>query len=540
MIDSSVVTTWRLGSRLMLLLLVVSLGSGRAVAEAIGLGEALDNTSLAWTTGGDAEWFGQTAVYYYGGDAAQSGNMPGSTNQSSWIQTTVTGPGILSFHWRVSPGAMSELVFYMDGVKKSDCWTYSWQRMTYVIPSGDHTLKWDYAPFIHTSSMAGFLDRVVYLSGPAILVESPNGGETWKPRDYRGIRWMASEGVGPSVRLELLKGGTPVFTISSSTENSGYYGFFLPPTLDPGVDYRVKVASTSAPSISGSSDGDFTISASPQSAFSGLLVLDGVDDYAETQYDSELDVGNGAGASFTIEAWVNSPGYDRLTISKSESYSLSMRDYMDYSTGTGRLVGCVGMSLTSPSGQQSGREICRWPTYSGDWRHVAGVFYQDTGRVQLYLNGSAFGEPWTFGPTINRSTTGLRIGAHYVSGVDEVRLSDVARYTGTSYITPTMPFACDEHTRALWHLDECAGATVFHDECGAVDNHLTAYNGAHTEGVAGPCNTPTNTPTPAPTPSNTPTGTPTPTRTSTPTATQGARTIRLPLVLKGSRGAFGE
>ena len=398
MIGSSVVTTWRLGYRLMLLLLVVSLGSGRAVAEAMGLGETLDNTSLAWTTGGDAEWFGQTAVYYYGGSAAQSGNMPGSTNQSSWIQTTVTGPGILSFHWRVSPGGMSELVFYMDGVKKSDCWTFqNWQRMTYVIPSGSHTLRWDYAPFIHTSGVAGFLDKVVYLSGAAILVESPNGGETWKPRDYRGIRWMASEGVGPSVRLELLKGGTPVFTISSSTVNSGYYGFFLPPTLDPGVDYRVKVASTSAPSISGSSDGDFTILASPQSAFSGLLVLDGVDDYAETLHDSELDVGNEAGASFTVEAWANSPGYGTLIIGKSESYSLSMRRYWDVSR---RLeMGCVGMSLTSYSGQ----EICEWPAYSGGWHHVAGVFYQDTGRVQLYLDGSAFGDPWTFGPTINRS-----------------------------------------------------------------------------------------------------------------------------------------
>lgn len=60
------------------------------------LGEALDNTELSWTTGGDANWFGQTDEHYYGsGDAAQSGDI--SDGQNSWLQTTVTGPGTLSF-----------------------------------------------------------------------------------------------------------------------------------------------------------------------------------------------------------------------------------------------------------------------------------------------------------------------------------------------------------------------------------------------------------------------------------------------------------
>ena len=64
------------------------------------IGEAVDNTGLTWTTGGNANWASQTTVSYNGGDAAKSGTI--SHNQSTWVQTTVTGPGTLSFYWKVS------------------------------------------------------------------------------------------------------------------------------------------------------------------------------------------------------------------------------------------------------------------------------------------------------------------------------------------------------------------------------------------------------------------------------------------------------
>ena len=61
-----------------------------------------------------------------------------------------------------------------------------------------------------------------------------------------------------------------------------------------------------------------------------------------------------------------------------------------------------------------------------------------------------------------------------------MRISDVVRYTG-SFHRPTAPFECDEHTRALWHFDDLPGGTTFHDSCGAVDNLMVGYTGAHTE-----------------------------------------------------------
>ncbi len=147
------VTRCQSGSRVVLLLLVAMLPSATANAQTPTLGEAVDAESLTWTTGGDADWFGQTSAYYYDGDAAQSGDI--GSGQSSWIETTVTGPGILSFYWKVSSiWASSDLEFYMDGVRQSWCRAYEeWEAQAYSIGPGSHTLRWDYAPFFRLGSV---------------------------------------------------------------------------------------------------------------------------------------------------------------------------------------------------------------------------------------------------------------------------------------------------------------------------------------------------------------------------------------------------
>jgi hypothetical protein len=216
----------------------------------------------------------------------------------------------------------------------------------------------------------------------------------------------------------------------------------------------------------------------------GWLVIDGEDDYAETEDHSELDVGDESGESLTIEAWVYIQRSGMLSerlyiVNKSQSYELYANRYT-----TDRTYGCIGFLLTAPSGQPGGFEHCHWPPYLLGWHHVAGVFYKETGEMRIYIDGEAFGNPSYFGPAINNSTEALEIGGGFKrlpGAVDELRISDVARYTGETY-TPTFPFTCDEHTRALWRFDEFEGATVFHDLCGE-DNLLVGYNGAHTEGV---------------------------------------------------------
>jgi YD repeat-containing protein len=138
--------------------------TGVYVSQSI-LCEALDNCTLTWTTGGAANWFGQTTAPYFGVSAAQSGDIDDS--QESWLQTTVTGPGTLSFYWKVSsePG-YDYLEFYIDGTRQATriSGTVDWTLQSYSIPAGQHTLKWRYMKdsSVSRNSDCGWLDKVVW------------------------------------------------------------------------------------------------------------------------------------------------------------------------------------------------------------------------------------------------------------------------------------------------------------------------------------------------------------------------------------------
>ena len=118
-----------------------------------------------------------------------------------------------------------------------------------------------------------------------------------------------------------------------------------------------------------------------------------------------------------------------------------------------------------------------------NWGHLAGVYDQAAGETRVYWNGQILDR---IAETQSPDTPGgllINWGGDNLLGLaDETRISNVARYS-SSFIPPSAPFECDEHTKALWHFDEPEGSTVFHDACGTEDNYLIGYNGAHTEGV---------------------------------------------------------
>ncbi|MCF7975345.1 MAG: discoidin domain-containing protein, partial [Phycisphaerae bacterium] len=82
--------------------------------RADSLSEALD-TTFDVTTQGDALWFSQDVNAFEDGDAARSGAL-GNNVQSS-MQTTVEGPGTVSFYWKVSSEVDWDFLdFYIDDV----------------------------------------------------------------------------------------------------------------------------------------------------------------------------------------------------------------------------------------------------------------------------------------------------------------------------------------------------------------------------------------------------------------------------------------
>ncbi len=130
------------------------------------LSEAMD-TSLSFTTGGNADWFAQTTTSRYDGDAAQSGDI--SSSQESWMQTTVRGTGTVKFYWKVSSEEDFDfLEFYIDGsLQEKISGLVDWEQKTYPIStSGSHTLEWRYMkdPSGNSGSDCGWVDRVEWVT----------------------------------------------------------------------------------------------------------------------------------------------------------------------------------------------------------------------------------------------------------------------------------------------------------------------------------------------------------------------------------------
>jgi hypothetical protein len=129
------------------------------------LQEALDNYALTFASGGNTSWFGQGLTYYYGTSAAQSGTIGNS--QKSYFETTVTGPGNLSFYWKVSSeGSFDFLRFLVNGaIQDGISGEVGWTKKSIILPAGNHLLRWEYAK--DSSNIGGddhgWVDKVVYI-----------------------------------------------------------------------------------------------------------------------------------------------------------------------------------------------------------------------------------------------------------------------------------------------------------------------------------------------------------------------------------------
>ena len=131
------------------------------------LGQALGATNLTWSTDGDAPW--APTVAEDGSQSAWSGSI-GNLNVS-WLETTVTAAGTLSFDWMVSSELNGDcLTFAIDGVTQPGAISgeVGWQTLTYTIPAGTHRLTWTYSKNGATAAGldAGWLRRVVYSQAP--------------------------------------------------------------------------------------------------------------------------------------------------------------------------------------------------------------------------------------------------------------------------------------------------------------------------------------------------------------------------------------
>ncbi|MBN2506889.1 MAG: immunoglobulin domain-containing protein [Verrucomicrobia bacterium] len=167
----------------------------------LSLADALDALDWSWSTSGSTTsslWLAQAAITHDGTDAAQSG--PVGDGQSSLLQTSVEGPGRLSFWWKVSSEPETDVLrFYaMPILQATLSGEVDWQPVNIWLGVGTKTLRWAYSK--NATGCAGidggWVDQVAFEPGgfgPLILQE---------PTDQIVV-------LGSEARLVLHAGGTP-------------------------------------------------------------------------------------------------------------------------------------------------------------------------------------------------------------------------------------------------------------------------------------------------------------------------------------------
>ncbi len=179
------------------------------------LATALDNTSVQWSTSGNAAWFGETTISHDNVDAAQSGLI--TDNQQSTLQTTVTGPGVLNFWWKVSSEQYFDtLGFFIDGVQQTNIsGEVNWQFQSLPIGAGSHQVKWTYQKDSSASTGldSAWLDQVVFTPDPPVFTLQPVGQTNSMGAT---IQLSVSASGAPPITYQWLKSGTNLTGANSS------------------------------------------------------------------------------------------------------------------------------------------------------------------------------------------------------------------------------------------------------------------------------------------------------------------------------------
>lgn len=161
--------------------------------------------------------------------------------------------------------------------------------------------------------------------------------------------------------------------------------------------------------------------------FSGAVSLDGNGDYVLIPRHSALDV-----QSFTVEAWIK-------PTSTSGSPTIFMRGN---NSGQNELYfGLSNNTTIDVYLDNTQKTFTKTPSISfvdGNWHHVALVYDAAAGQVSCYVDGAAYGTPWSVTKTLDFGQSHALIGAdfdsfngslgNYFNGlIDEVRIWNVPR-----------------------------------------------------------------------------------------------------------------
>ncbi|MEI9963211.1 MAG: immunoglobulin domain-containing protein [Limisphaerales bacterium] len=151
------------------------------ISFSTNLAAALNATNLLWetfmSTNKMPSWFAENQITHDGDAAAQSGAI--SDNQRSYLITPITGPGTLTFWWKVSSEEDYDFLnFYLDNATNPlvhISGEMDWRNETVAIPSGTHVARWIYSKDgnVSVGEDAGWLDEVNFIPVAPLTLTAP-------------------------------------------------------------------------------------------------------------------------------------------------------------------------------------------------------------------------------------------------------------------------------------------------------------------------------------------------------------------------------
>ncbi len=269
------------------------------VVPGFSLCGALDACELNWATGGTAPWTGQTMITHDGVDAAQTGTI--THDQETWLETTVVGPGSLSFWWKVSSEAEfdyldllinDDLVDWIDG-------EVDWSFMEVPLGPGTHTLRWFYSKdgSVNSGQDKGWVDQVSFApDNPAPQIATQPQNQTVAPGSAATFTVLASG--SPPLSYFWTRDGNP---IAGATQNS--YTLANCQFADSGSRFQCLVTNVHGTALS--AEATLTVAHQTTLTFSapGLIAIPAFG--SATPYPSTLQVNGVSGNLFKVTATLN-------------------------------------------------------------------------------------------------------------------------------------------------------------------------------------------------------------------------------------------
>ena len=217
--------------------------------EPIPLAEALDTSNLVWSTTGSPAWEGHYATTHDGLDAARSGIIADGATSS--LQTTVNGPGVLSFWWKISSETNADFLtlFFNTAQQARFSGGVDWELRTFNVPLGSQVVKWAYTK--NTAAFAGqdraWIDQVTFTPQPLSITSQPTN---WTVNSGSTVTFAVGAAGVPPFDFQWRRDGIPL--IESAIVRGSTNATLTLSNVQPGQagNYSVRVGSVTGSLLS--------------------------------------------------------------------------------------------------------------------------------------------------------------------------------------------------------------------------------------------------------------------------------------------------